>query len=579
MQIPQETIDAVRDRADIVEVISRFVDLKRAGSNYKALCPFHEEKTPSFNVNPDRQIFHCFGCGVGGNVFTFLMEMEGVSFPEAVRSLGKTYGVEVETRRVPQEDRSRNERLFEANEFACRFFEHQLASRRGEPVRRYLEKRGISESTWKAFRVGYTGPDAEGLWKAARKRKVPPEVLRELKLVLPSERSDGCFDYFRQRLVFPIAALSGRVIAFGARTMVKGGTPKYLNSVESEIYVKRRTLYGLHMAREAIRKRRSVVLVEGYTDCISMYVNGFENTVASCGTAITAEHANLLRRLTRQVVLMPDGDAAGADSAIASGAFFLAAGLDVSVVRLEDGQDPDTVARELGPEKTAKILGGALAYLDYLDYIMRDRQLTPRDKESLIQRVTGPLGALGDPLRYEVIVQDLARILEVSPESLRRRKATEQKPEGPASATVGKSPQRAQLEKSLLRLLLESTPAVAEARDKLDADDFSQPKCRQFYKLLDSAWESHIDIRSSTFQKRAEAAELEGFAAEIALISIPPGNLDILLSDKVRRIKRNKIRDELDVLHERLQVLPMDSEEATSVAKQYELLRQALEEL
>jgi DNA primase len=583
MQIPQETINDIRERADIVEVVSQYVELRRSGSSFKALCPFHEEKTPSFMVNPDRQIFHCFGCGRGGNVFTFLIEIEGVSFPEAVRTLGRKYGVEVAERQVPDEVRTRNENYYRANEFACALYQDLLAdSQKGDGARRYLVSRKIPREAWAEFRLGYSGPGREQLFRAAQRQKLPVDVLRELKLIVSNVESNGYIDYFRERVMFPIQSMSGRVIAFGARTLEKDAEPKYLNSSESPIYSKRRTLFGLGKARDAIRQERAALLVEGYTDCISLHVYGFKNTVASCGTAITGEHAALLRRVTQRVVLVPDADAAGLEAALVAGAVLLGAGIDVKVARLEEGMDPDSAVVAAGREKFSKILGGALDYLEFLGYIMREKPLTPREREAVISRITAGLAGVGDRLRYEVVVQDLAKVFGVDPQVLkdrrwpRRREGVVGMPE-----TAGKrgAAGRVRIEKALLRLLLEETPGAVEARDKIDSDDFTDVQTREYYKLLDSAWENNIDIGSPAFQQRAEGAGLEGFAAEIALIPIPPGNQDRLLKDTLRRVKELKIRDELDVLREKLRDLPEDSDEAVAFAEHYARLKRALSEL
>lgn len=583
MQIPQEIIDQIRDRADIVDVVSRFVDLRRAGSNYKGLCPFHEEKTPSFNVNPDRQIFHCFGCGRGGNVFTFLMEMEGVTFPEAVRSLGKQYGVEVPDRQAADEAPSKNEGLYRVSDFAARWYHRQLLQREaGASARAYLASRRIPETVWETFQLGYAGPSWDGFARACEKKKVPISDLRQLKLIAANDRG-GYRDYFRKRLMFPIESPSSRVIGFGARTMEADTEPKYLNSVDSPIYAKRRVLYGVRQAREAIRERREVIVVEGYTDAIALHVHGLAHVVASCGTALTTEHARLVRRLARRVVFMPDADAAGTEAALAAGAIFLGTGLEVRIVRLEEGMDPDEAVNALEPAEFEKKVSTALDYLEYLDYIMSVRPMSPRDKESLVQRVVTGLGSATDPLRYEVLVQDVARILKIAPEAIPRRRvsalkrvATEAQ-DGREARRVDRK--RVALEKMLLRLLLEDTPEAAEARSQLDVEDFSEENCRNLYKLLDFAWENHIDITSSAFQKKAELVDLEEFAAEVSLIPIPPGNLGILLKDTVRRVKSLKIREELHVLSEKLQDLPVDSDEAVAVAKHYEMLKRALSEL
>jgi DNA primase len=516
VQIPESTINEIRDRADIVDVVSRFVDLKRVGVNYKSLCPFHEEKTPSFIVSPDKQIFHCFGCGRGGNVFSFIMEMEGVSFPDAVRELGKQYGIEVAAQTQPSDDTSRNEPLYRVSDFAARWYHRNLMrAQTGEQAQHYLRERRIPEEMWETFQLGYAGEGWDLFYQAARRKQAPDEAMRQLKLIVSSEKAS--YDYFRKRLMFPIALLSGRVVAFGARTLDESVEPKYLNSVESPIYAKRRILYGLNLARPAVRSEQSVILVEGYTDCISLHANGFENAVASCGTAITNEHASLLRRLTRNVVLIPDADSAGIDSALASGSVFLAAGLNVRVVALEAGMDPDSAVYRLGADRFTKNIAGALDYFDYLDYITRDRAISPRGKEAVIQRISAGLGSSTDRLRYEVLAKEAARVLGIDPESFPKWREPRRAKETGRPETSAAEHKRERLEKTLLRLMLDSGPEAAEARERLDSDDFSQEECRKLYKLLDSAWENHIDIRSKTFQQRAETAGLEGLAAEISL--------------------------------------------------------------
>lgn len=585
MQIPQNVIDEIRDRADIVEVVSQYVQLRRVGANYNGLCPFHEERSPSFSVSPDRQIFHCFGCGRGGNVFTFLIEIEGVSFPEAVRTLGRQYGVAVPERGVPDEVRSRNEALYRANEFACELYQRLLkADRTGERARNYLLARKIPPEAWAEFRLGYSGPGREQVVRAAQRAKIPAEALKELRLIVSRSESRQYYDYFGERVMFPIVSLSGRVIAFGARTLEKDAEPKYLNSAESPIYSKRRTLFGLHKAREAIRERRAALLVEGYTDCIALHLHGFTNTVASCGTAITADHGALIRRFTQRAVLIPDADQAGLDSALVSGAVLMGAGLDVKVARLERGMDPDSAIQAVGGEKFGEILGSALDYLEFLDYIMKDRPFTPREREAVIHRVTSGLSDITDRLRYEVVVQDLAKTLGVDVEVLRGRRRTRRSGEEGAPRSEGPvrgrdKANRSRLEKTLLRLIMDGTPAACEAREKLDSDDFSDGKCAEFYKLLDSAWEANIDLGQPAFQQRAEGAGLEGLAAEIALVSIPPGNVDKLLADTLKRVKELRIRDELDVLRNKLRDLPEDSDEAVAFAEHYARLKRALSEL
>jgi DNA primase len=598
VQIPQETIDNIRDRTDISEIVAQYVELRRTGSNFKGLCPFHEEKTPSFVVSPDKQIYHCFGCGQGGNVFKFLMEIDGVSFPEAVRILGRKCGVEVEYRQISEEDRSKNESRYRANLFAARFYHKKLVSgNAGARARQYLTDRGIPEDAWATHRLGFA-PDAwDQMWAAARREGIPNDDLIELKLIIKSDKSKGYFDYFRNRIMFPILSLSGRVIGFGARALGEDAEPKYLNSAESPIFAKRRTFYGVDRARDAIRAKREAVVVEGYTDLISLHRSGVENTVAACGTALTPDHATVLRRMTQRASIVPDGDEAGINAAVSAGAVLLAAGLDVRIVELESGSDPDTAARNLGPEQFGRLIENAVDYFVFLEDIIRERQPTLREREALIERVLAGFSHLDDRLRLDVIAGELARVFEVDPEGLRARQ-TRRAAAGAASRAQGfdvptgrrASGQkggdgrsgglvRVALERLVLRLILEGTPAALEAIDTLDADDFTDADLTKFYKTLDLARESHIDIRSREFHQKAEEAGLEGLAAEIALIPLPPGNLEILLKDTIRRIKELNIRDELSELRKKLHELPPESEEAVAVAEYFYKLKQALVEL
>jgi DNA primase len=584
LPIPEATIQAIRDQTDIAEIVGQYVDLRRAGSNLKGLCPFHSEKTPSFNVSPERQTFHCFGCGKGGNVFTFLMEMEGVSFPEAVRALGERCGVEVAYQQVEREERSRNDALFAANTFAARHYHLALVDDRSAAgARAYLEERGIPREAWVRFGLGHAGEAWDGLWTAARRARIPEEDLAELKLIVRSEKTGGYRDYFRSRVIFPIVKPGARVTGFGARALGAGVEPKYLNSAESPIFAKRRTLYGLDRAREAIRHKHSAVLVEGYTDLISLHLAGVEHALATCGTALSIDHATILRRLTSRAILVPDGDPAGELAAVTSGAILLAAGVDAAVARLSAGDDPDSTARRLGREGTLQLIDSAVSYTDYLGWIVKTRGESPREKEAIVRRVLDALVDLDDPVRLDLVTGDLARVLAVNPESLR---AAVRRPRArrAGAASAGKAPvageaPREALERLGLRLIMEGTPFARESLEMLDEGDFSAEDARNVYKLLDSAAERRIDLRGRDFQRQAEEAGLEGLAAEIALIQVPPGNVDTLLKDIVRRIKELRIRDELSALRRRLHDLPSESEEAVAVAEYYHRLKQALVEL
>ena len=349
--IPEEKIQEIRDRIDIVEVVSSYLELKRSGVNHFGCCPFHHEKTPSFNVNSARQIFHCFGCGVGGNVFSFLMRIEGLSFPEAVRRLGERVGIEVADEDVSPEEQKRREqreRLYRINEVAGNYYHALLMeSPEGETGRRYLKQRGYGRETAQQFQLGFAAGRWEGLAEHLAEKGFGGEEIRATGLTRQGNRGD--YDLFRNRLLFPIFDLRGRIIAFGGRVL-DDGQPKYINSPESAIYAKGSVLYGHYQAKEAMRQQDAAIIVEGYFDQLALHRAGFRNAVATCGTALTREHGRLLKRYAAKVLLLFDQDSAGRTATFRAMDVLLAEGLNVSVVELAGGEDPDSFLKKEGSE-------------------------------------------------------------------------------------------------------------------------------------------------------------------------------------------------------------------------------------
>lgn len=344
-RINEETVREIRERSDIVEVVSTYLPLKRSGANYLGNCPFHQEKTPSFNVNAPRQIFHCFGCGVGGNVFTFLMRMEGLTFPEAVKRLGEKAGIAVEETPVTPADRQRRdqrERLLRINEAACLFYHRLLLEdAAGAPGRRYLRQRGYEGEIVRAFRLGFAPDQWEALATHLAEQGFTRDDMRAAGLVREGREGRGDRDLFHSRLLFPILDPEGRVVAFGGRVL-GDGTPKYLNSPETPVYHKGRVLYGLHEGRDAIRQARTVLVVEGYFDALALHRAGIANVVAACGTALTADHARLLKRHAGEAILVFDADKAGRQATFRAMDALLPEGLAVRAVGLAAGEDPDS---------------------------------------------------------------------------------------------------------------------------------------------------------------------------------------------------------------------------------------------
>ena len=350
----------VRDACDIVDLIRSYgIDLKRAGRNWKGLCPFHQEKTPSFNVNPEGQYFKCFGCGKSGDAFSFVMSHERVEFPDALRMLAERAGIPVEVDPTAvakaKKDGDWKSYLYKLNAAAASFYREQLMSEGGKAARDYLKKRGIAEEQWQAFGLGYAPAGGGALARKLQAQRAPVKALERAGLV--GLRDDGSsYDYFRDRLMFPISDLQGRVIAFGGRVL-GAGEPKYLNTRDTILFTKGRSIYALHLAREAIQDERRAVLVEGYTDVIMCHQFGFKNVVAALGTAVTAEHTRLLRRLADEVSLLTDSDEAGANAAERSLDIFFQEAVPARVVRLPGNKkDPCDFLLESGAEPFAAAL-------------------------------------------------------------------------------------------------------------------------------------------------------------------------------------------------------------------------------
>ena len=364
---PQQFIEELKQRADIVDVIQQYVSLKKSGAEYKGLCPFHNEKTPSFSVNRDKGFFHCHGCHAGGSVFKFIELHERIGFVDAVKLLAQRFGLalpELEDSDEQRASAAERETLLKVHEAAATWFQEQLLSAAGARIRKYIADRGINNATSDAQGLGFAPPGREGLKQALTKQGFSPGTL--LKAGLLVQRDDGqTIDRFRNRLMIPIGRDTGSIIAFGGRALEKDQQPKYLNSPETPIYSKSRTLYGLHLAKTAIRERGFVILVEGYFDFGQVYQAGFP-VVASCGTALTTQQAQQLRRFVSKVVLSYDPDAAGQGAAARSSELLVAEGFDVNVATLPAGADPDTFIQKNGGPAYGERLKQSRPYLDYL---------------------------------------------------------------------------------------------------------------------------------------------------------------------------------------------------------------------
>jgi DNA primase len=527
--IPEPIIDEVRARADIVEVVGEHVPLKRAGKDFRALCPFHHEKTPSFYVVPAKGFYKCFGCGESGDVFTFLMRRDGLSFQDAVRELAGRVGVEVPDVRRTAEHEEPNRPLYEAVAFADDFFRRNLAGEAGARARQYLQDRGIPAAAAERFGLGFA-PDAwRALREAAHRHGIEDDVLLDAGLIKESERGEEPYDRFRARLIFPIAELGGRVVAFGGRILAASpNTPKYLNSPETPIYHKGDLLYGLNWSKGSIRREGAALLVEGYMDYVSLAARGIEHVVAGLGTALTIAQANLLARYTGKALLLYDSDTAGLRATFRTADALLQAGVHPLVVTLPAGEDPDSVVRRGGAAALAPHLDAALDVIERKVQMLEARGFF-EDIEGVrraLDRLLPTLRATVDPALRDIYTARVAQRTGV------RRETLERELERPASAhyrgdagrrdggdagaaAPARPPTRRDwaAERLLLMVLLTDPARMEDARQLIAAEDLRDARHREIYgSLLAGTPPDALQVGAAAAQL---VAELRSRSAEI----------------------------------------------------------------
>jgi DNA primase len=418
--IPEDIIRRIKNTANIVDIVGDSVILKKSGRNFLGLCPFHTEKTPSFTVSAEKQIFYCFGCHTGGNVFSFIMQHEGLSFPEAVRMVGKKYGIEVPDHQLSREQKRRlseKEKLLRVNDLAKAFFRDTLhSSRTGQQAMAYLVGRGMTRNMIDEHALGYAPDRWDGLLRYLGQKKVSLDLLAKTGLIIPKKNGSGYYDRFRHRIIFPIFDLNQHVIGFGGRVM-GDGMPKYLNSPETTIYNKRRSLYGIQIAKQEARRTGEVYLAEGYFDALTMHLYGLKNTVATLGTALTVEHVQLLKGVVGaagKAILVYDSDQAGIKAAQRSIAIFEQGFLDARILVLPRGYDPDDFLREYGPEDFHKASKKALGMVPFLiDSAIQRYGMSLEGKVKAVAALQNALSAVQDNVARSLYIKQLAERLDI----------------------------------------------------------------------------------------------------------------------------------------------------------------------
>ncbi len=423
--IPEEKVAEVRERANIVDVVADYVSLRKAGANFQGLCPFHGEKTPSFNVNPARGIFHCFGCGIGGNVLTFIMKIEGLAFPEAVRFLAKRVGLEIEERPPTIAERKRQderELLYRINDLAAQYYRHVLKDEpTGKSGREYLERRGVSHEIAENYRLGFAPDRWDGLARYLEKLKVPLPAAEQLGIIRRRD-GGGYYDIFRNRLMFVIADPQGRAIGFGGRVL-DDSLPKYINSPESAVYHKSEVLFGADLAKQAMRESGEAIIVEGYFDHLALYQAGIKNVVATCGTALTTGHLKLLQRYASRYAVLFDSDIAGKKATLRAMELFLGEGAAARVVELSAGDDPDSFMRKESVAAFSVRLAKARPIFEwYLRDLLERSEIGSVDgKVRAVDELLPQLQKIANPVERDLYLREVSRLLAVDVRLLQQK--------------------------------------------------------------------------------------------------------------------------------------------------------------
>jgi DNA primase len=551
--IPASFIDQVRTSTDLLDVVSQYVPLKQAGKNFKGLCPFHKEKTPSFNVSRERQIFHCFGCGEGGDVFKFLMLYEKMSFTEAVRHLAGRAGLPMPTDRRSAVERDDRLLLLELQEEAKRFYRHQLLETAGgRKALAYLKKRGLTRETIEKRDMGYAPDRWSGLLEHLSRNGAKPENVARAGLAVPRKDGRGFYDRFRNRVMIPIRNESGKVVAFGARLLGEG-EPKYLNSSESIIYRKSYTLFDFDLAKEAIRKNGYAILMEGYFDCVQAREAGIDTAVASCGTSLTAGHARLLRRYTDRVVVNFDPDAAGEAATRRSIDLLIEEGFQVSVVALPQGEDPDSYIRKHGREAYRERIEKASSFIEYLidRGTARHPVSTPKGKADFLNEVLPTLARIPNHVERVAHVSRLAERAEITDAAVveeLRRKVMERVREVKLESEKGDSLRPA--ERDLVRWLLHAPPDAGELLSEIDEEDLGDLQTAPILKAMKEIISSD-ELSTERVMEKLTAERDRNLMTRIALEPSPLGPRQSA-RDCLNRLREQRWRRQLSRLRARL---------------------------
>ena len=547
--IPENILEDILSRINIVEIISEYLPLKRAGRNFKATCPFHHEKTPSFMVSPDRQIYHCFGCGESGNAFKFLMRYERLDFPEAVEILARKAGVVLpQVKREDVQAVSVGTQLYKINELALGFYQSVLQSTAGAQAKDYLLKRDIKEESIKSLGLGFAADKWDGLMNFLRAKGIGLSLLEKAGLILPRDNG-GYYDRFRQRVMFPIFDIKSRIIGFGGRILIQTdkNQAKYVNSPETPIYTKGRNLYGLNLAKEAIRQADAVVVVEGYLDFMLPYQEGVQNIVASLGTALTEEQARLIKRYTHNVVMVYDADDAGQMATLRSLDIFIEEGMNVRVASLPPGIDPDLFVRKNGIDNFKQLVASADDLFDYKLKILKSQYQAGQiqGKAKICAEMLPTIGRFKNEILKSEYIKKLAEKLHLEEDALLQELAKlGTKDNKPVSAAPTRKSSWAvnPTEKLLIKLMLAENELIEQIRQHLEPADFQDERTAKIVSLMfDLSGQGKAVEPNKLMNHLDDATSLEFICESVFNSEVSPENKEKVVSDCIRLLKNKRV--------------------------------------
>jgi DNA primase len=586
MKVSEDIIQQIRESTDIVEVISEHVSLKKRGKTYFGLCPFHPEKTPSFHVDPVRQFFHCFGCGAGGNVFTFLMQTRGLTFPESMRLLADRAGIPLPKSDQMDETHQEAEALYRINQMAADFYRDCLTKTEGgKKALRYLNNRIFNSKTIELFQVGYAPNLWDGLIQKAGREGVKPELLEKAGLILPKKDGKGHYDRFRGRLMFPILNATGRVAGFGGRILTDDKkSPKYINSPETVVYQKSRILYGLHQSKTGIRREDRAILVEGYTDLMRLFQSGLDFAVATSGTALTEQHASLLSRYTKNITLVFDGDEAGFQATRRAIQILFAQGFKIRILILPEGQDPDTWLQKRGRITGEEIAAQSCDVVDFVLYRTSKADGTVEDRSRSAHEILELLGSIHDPVERNLLVKKTGEILDLDERVLYEQMKRSATGEGDAQAPLQADRKNAldQAVETLIKLMIED----ADNRGKLipnyiEPKHFHRPQARHIFEtLIQGPAEKRGWTVEALLSHFNESPQIQRKLTE--LLDTPykaDMNLNKLAWDCVLILREAEVQQRIDNTQKEIKVLQQQKKDTAIQIREMQMLKKTLENM